>query len=201
MPYNTLGWNRIRYSIYAPIYDAVAWVLNRGRRQCIDALNLSPGSRVLVAGCGSGLDLPCLPEDARITLLDISPAMLKRARKKRSSAPVLLGDVESLPFPDGCFDAVLLHCIVAVTPDAVACLNEARRVLAHDGRISLFDKFAPDDRPVSWLRRVINELTESGFSSITRQRAPLLQQSGLHVVYEIPEPVLREFRGAILAKD
>lgn len=200
MPFNTLSWNRIRYSCYAPIYDSIAWILNRGRREAVKGLQLREGQRLLIVGCGTGLDLPYIPETVDIHLLDVSSAMLKRARRKAPGAHAMLGDAEALPVADASVDAVLLHCIVAVTPDANACVQEACRVLKPGGMISLFDKFAPDGRPVPWFRRVMNELTESGFSSIVRRREDVLAGSGLTITYESPRPIFGTFGVTLLRK-
>lgn len=54
-------WNRLRYRLYAPVYDLVARPLRRGRQRAIDRLDLGAADRILVVGCGTGSDLPFLP--------------------------------------------------------------------------------------------------------------------------------------------
>ena len=59
---NTTSWNRLRYSAYAPLYDAlVAPALRRPRRVALSQVDWEPGMRVLLVGAGTGLDLPFLP--------------------------------------------------------------------------------------------------------------------------------------------
>lgn len=48
-------WNRLRYSLYAPIYDRIVG-FGGSRRRAIDLLALGPGERVLVVGAGTGPD-------------------------------------------------------------------------------------------------------------------------------------------------
>jgi phosphatidylethanolamine/phosphatidyl-N-methylethanolamine N-methyltransferase len=44
-----------------------------------------PHAEVLLVGVGSGLDLPLLPRGPRYTGLDLTPAMLARARRKATA--------------------------------------------------------------------------------------------------------------------
>ena len=116
-------WNRIRYTAWAPGYDALAGAVGftEARRRSIGRLNLGPGDRVLLVGAGTGLDLEYLPAGVAITAVDVTPAMLKRlqARAARSGREVSahVMDARKLQFADESFDAVVMHLIVAVMPD------------------------------------------------------------------------------------
>jgi len=202
---NTIGWNRIRYSLYAPIYD---WIvrLDRARAEAIDGLGLQEGDRVLIPGAGTGQDLPLLPSGVDVVAGDIAPGMVRRLHRKASAylgrqearpdgwaegqaegraegraevrgrgrVEIRELDAQALGFPDDSFDAVLLHLVVAIVPDPRACLEEAVRVLRPGGRLSILDKFAPEGRVSRW-RRILNPLTESMASSVSRQLGVLLE--------------------------
>ena len=75
---NTNRWNRVRYTLYAPFYDLIVRRIGRGRRRAIELLNVQPGERVLIDGCGTGLDLELLPRGCHITAIDITPAMVEK---------------------------------------------------------------------------------------------------------------------------
>ena len=143
-------WLRWLYGLYAPVYDlALARFTRPGRRRAIGLLGLRPGARVLVPACGTGLDFAHLPPGVLLAAGDFAPPMVARARRAATAAGFPDADVRgldatALPYPDGAFDAVVLHLIVAVVPEPLAVLREARRVLAPGGRISVFDKFVPD---------------------------------------------------------
>jgi ubiquinone/menaquinone biosynthesis C-methylase UbiE len=153
MKVNTNAWNRVRYGLYAPVYDVVGRRLAAGRRRSIALADLRRGERVLIPGCGTGLDFELLPPGLRVVAGDISPAMVRRARERARTlgldADVRLLDAHSLDFPDQSFDAVLLHLVLAVVPDPHAAIREAGRVLRPGGRAGVFDKFLPA-RPASW---------------------------------------------------
>jgi ubiquinone/menaquinone biosynthesis C-methylase UbiE len=119
----------------------------------------SGGLRVLVAGAGTGLDLPLLPPAHRYVALDLSRAMLARARPKRGALAIefVEGDAQRMPFADGAFDFVILHLIVAVVPSPQRCLAEVARVLRPGGRALVFDKFLRHGER-AWLRRALNPL-------------------------------------------
>lgn len=150
---------RHSYTLIAPIYDAlIARATRQARRSSLTALPENPGL-VLLSGIGTGLDLPWLPAHHRYVGLDLTAAMLHRALPPaaRLNFTATQGDAQRLPYADACFDAVVLHLILAVVPDPAACLAEATRVLKPGGRLLIFDKFISPDQPAP-LRRLLNPL-------------------------------------------
>jgi ubiquinone/menaquinone biosynthesis C-methylase UbiE len=182
--------NRLRYAVYAPIYDFITRPFERARKRSIELLALRPQERVLIIGAGTGLDMEFLPADVEITAGDISPAMLnkaeKRARKLGLNAQVRPLDAHALDLDDDSFDAVILHLVLAVVPDPHACIREAARVLKPDGRLVVFDKFLPDHDQPSLARKITGWLADALFSDINRQLGPLLDEAGLQVMHEEP---------------
>lgn len=178
-------WNRARYRLYAPVYDLVAKPLEGGRRRAIERLDLGAGDRVLCLGCGTGGDLEYLPTDVSVTAVDITPAMVERTRARAESldaaVEAMVGDAQSLDLPDDAFDAVTLHLVLSVVPDPQAVAAETARVLASDGRVSIFDKFVPADSKPSLLRRAVNPLARVSFSDTTRSLEPLFVYTALEI--------------------
>jgi phosphatidylethanolamine/phosphatidyl-N-methylethanolamine N-methyltransferase len=70
-------WNRLRYSSWAPWYDALVGAagFEEARRRSIDHLALASGAHVLIVGAGTGLDLEHLPRGVHVTAVDVTPAM------------------------------------------------------------------------------------------------------------------------------
>ncbi len=117
-----------------------------------------PG-RVLLAGVGTGLDLPHLPAQHQYVGIDLNRAMLRRALPRAKSvdfAPVQ-GDAQRLPFADASFDMAILHLILAVVPEPAHCLSEVARVLRPGGQLLVFDKFLQRGQ-TALLRRLANPL-------------------------------------------
>lgn len=178
-------WNRTRYRLYAPVYGLVASPLERGRERAIDRLDLGPDDRVLILGCGPGVDLEYLPAGAAITAIDITPAMVERTADRADElgldVDARVGDAQSLPFEDDSFDVVLLHLVLSVVPDPEAVVAETARVLAPDGRASIYDKFLPEGTDPSLPRRVANPLARFLFSDLNRRLEPMVADTGLEV--------------------
>jgi len=203
MSIDTNRWNRIRYTLIAPVYDRVVGFA-RQRRRSIGLLELRPGERVLIVGVGTGADLPCLPEDVEVHAIDITPAMVERTRRRARmlgrEVEAVVGDAQALDYPDASFDAVVLHLIVAVAPDGRAVLEEAARVLRPDGRAVVFDKFAAEGRRPSLFRRALNLVANVVATDITRQLGPLVDGTGLEIVRREPAALGRAFEIALLRK-
>ena len=70
------------------------------------------GQRVLDVGCGTGVAaVTAARRGALVTGLDLTPALLERARENARIAGVTVdwheGDAENLPFDEGAFDVVI----------------------------------------------------------------------------------------------
>ncbi|HEX7831906.1 MAG TPA: methyltransferase domain-containing protein [Thermoanaerobaculia bacterium] len=186
MSVNTNRWNRLRYTLYVPVYDLVARRLARGRRRSISLLNVHPGERVLIVGCGTGLDLELLPRDAAITAIDLTPAMvtktLERAAELGMTIEARVMDASALEFADETFDCVVLHLILAVVPDPYTTAREAARVVRRGGRVAIFDKFVAGE--ASLFRRALNVVTNFIATDITRNAGEILAGTGLGIVHD-----------------
>ena len=186
-------WNRLRYTVWAPAYDAIARAagFDTARRLSIDRLRLASADRVLIVGAGTGLDLDFLPSNVDVTAIDVTPAMLKHLERRAAGTgrPVAarIMDARQLAFPDSSFDAVVMHLILAVMPEPEQGLREAVRVLKPGGRIAVFDKFLRDEEHPSLKRRLLNVLANPLFSDLNRRLGPLM--TGTRLVIERDEPV------------
>mmetsp|Transcript_31920 Transcript_31920/g.52670 ORF Transcript_31920/g.52670 Transcript_31920/m.52670 type:complete len:280 (-) Transcript_31920:32-871(-) len=136
----------------ADIYDAVAESYDElyGKSKVGATLDLNEvrlstlapakGS-VLELGVGTGLNLPFYPSGVTsLSAVDLSPAMLAKAKEKAQYLPPTVksvefkvGDVSKLPFPDATFDCVVDTFGLCVFEDPGAVLREARRVLVQGG--------------------------------------------------------------------
>lgn len=179
---------RYSYTLFAPFYDVlVAPFTAAARRRSLALLSEAPGAEVLLVGVGSGLDVPLLPNGPRYTGLDLTPAMLTRARRKAAARKLSLqldvGDARRLPYGDAAFDVAVLHLILAVTPHPERVLAEAARVVRCGGRILILDKFlrpgqkAPLRRWMSPLLGVLATRTDVIFESVLAQTPGLVVES------------------------
>lgn len=187
------AWNRIRYTLYAPVYD---WALRRlavfrrGRRRAFELARLRPGERVLLVASGTGLDLEFIPAGVDVTAIDITPAMVVRTKRRawRLAIPIeaRVMDAAALEFPDESFDCVVLHLTLAVVPDPVATIREAARILVPGGRVSVFDKFLPDGATASAGRRAASAVAGILATELNRQLGPLVDVAELRLARREP---------------
>ncbi|MEX0966660.1 MAG: class I SAM-dependent methyltransferase [Bacteroidia bacterium] len=191
MQINTNRWNRFRYALYSPLYDFVVGSFTQPmRKKSLANLHLPPGSKILLIGAGTGLDLPYLPEHLAVTAIDITPAMLhklqRKAKRLNLQVETHLMDGHHLHFPDAIFDAVVLHFIIAVIPDPVACIREAERVLKPGGTVFILDKFLPDHAQPNLFRRIMNPLANLVATDINRRAGEILAKTNLVQIAEVP---------------
>lgn len=108
-------------------------------RWCFDQLKLPPNGRILEIGCGPGYlwrdNVDRIPASWDITLSDLSPGMLERAREnlKERAFRFEIIDAQSIPFEAAAFDAVIANHLLYHVPDLPAALAEIRRVLKPSG--------------------------------------------------------------------
>ena len=103
--------------------------------------------RVLDVGCGTGALseqlLAALP-DCRLTGIDLSPAMVERARIRLAArAEVIEGDAERLPFHDESFDLVVCNDSFHHYPDPDRAAFQMWRVLRRGGTLVMGDAWQP----------------------------------------------------------
>ena len=109
---------------------------------------VAPGSRVLDVGCGGGqhaVHMVGRRPDLRVTGLDLSPELVRRARRLAAKAGVadrvefVQGDALKLDFRDQDFDHVYCAGSIKHWPDQRRGLEECLRVLRPGGRFLVME--------------------------------------------------------------
>ncbi len=154
---------RRRYARLAALYDAAvrayeAVGLASHREAAVAALRLAPGDHVLDLGCGTGLNLPLLVRAVgpagQVTGVDITPAMLARARarvvrhgwEKVALAEADLADFEP-PAPIG---GALATYAIDFMPEPAPLFARLAAALRPGGRVVLLGMRRPPGMP-RWL--------------------------------------------------
>lgn len=138
----------------------------------VELAGVQAGENVLDVATGSGnAALPAARAGARVTALDITPALLEMASQRATAAGLdvgwVQGDAHALPFADASFDCVLSCVGVQFCANHHAAAVELVRVCRRAGRIAL----------IAWTRegfigRVLAAVAKATGASESR-RSPL----------------------------
>ena len=142
------------YTWIAPTHDLLALLVERkARRLGVEWAAVESGERVLEIGVGTGLSFRQLLRrnpDGFTDGVDVTPAMLRRARRRAHRAPtnnwrLQHGDAYALPFSENTFDLVFSSYVFDLFPqrDFAPLLRECARVLRPGGRLVLVTMTAP----------------------------------------------------------
>jgi ubiquinone/menaquinone biosynthesis C-methylase UbiE len=147
--------------------------------------NMRPDARVLFVALGTGLDIACFPPKRAIVAIDISPKMIRRARRRiegyDGEIEALLADVKDLEFPDEHFDQVFTSCTFCSVPDPVAGLQELRRVLRPGGDLYMFEHTGSRWFPFSTMMDLMTPLTSRVGPDMNRATTDNVRKAGFRL--------------------
>ena len=131
------------HPIFARFYDRISrsvWPIEvEYRTEMVAGLR----GRVLEVGAGTGLNFQLYPKGVEIVALEPEPNMIRRARERLGEGPgpvrLVRGAAESLPFPDGSFDAAVVSLVLCSVARPAVAISELRRVLRPDGELRVFE--------------------------------------------------------------
>lgn len=156
---------------------------------------IKPGNVVVDLGSGAGND--CFVaraetgETGRVIGLDMTPAMIDRARKNAktrgfTNVEFVYGDIEDMPLPENLADVVVSNCVMNLVPDKQKAFTETYRILKPGGHFSISDIVLKGDLPAGVLKDAelyagcvsgaihkeayLQMVQEAGFTNITLQK-------------------------------
>ncbi|MBA3511136.1 MAG: class I SAM-dependent methyltransferase [Sphingomonas sp.] len=144
------GARRKTYQRIARFYDIIDLPFEYGRYRSLRPLLFQGlGGRILDAGVGTGRNMPFYPPGSEVVGVDMSPAMLLRAERRRMHSPALVRlkemDVTRLDFPEGSFDAVVASFLFCTLPEELQApaIGELSRVLKAEGTLRILEYRRP----------------------------------------------------------
>ena len=141
-----------QFTRQATVFSTAPTITDEDALQMIvEAARPGPDDRLLDVACGPGLVVCAFaPHVCDATGIDVTPAMLDRARKLAADKDLANvawrhGDVYSLPYDDASFTIVTTRFSFHHFLDPAAVLREMVRVCAAGGRIVVVDDYASED--------------------------------------------------------
>lgn len=152
-----------RYNVLAAFYDFFEWpveqLLYKAWREKL--WSLVNGPEVLEIGVGTGKNIPYYLQGVKVTGIDLSPAMLKHAKKKlagdgNDQVALREMDAQNMSFPDDEFDEVLATFTFCSVPDPVVGLVEALRVTKPAGKLYLLEHMRAKNKILAALMKMLD---------------------------------------------
>ncbi|MBS1894993.1 MAG: class I SAM-dependent methyltransferase [Actinobacteria bacterium] len=153
----------------------------------VDLVPADPQARWVEIACGSGLIGRALaPRVASVTGLDLTPAMVEKARADAAVAGVdnvsfEVGDATALDLPDDTFDGAITRFSLHHIPVPARVLEEMRRVVRPGGWVIVSDFVTDDDGEAQAWQEEIERLRDpSHWALLTPSRIEALaERAGL----------------------
>jgi len=173
------------YNEFAWAYDKISYLVSRGEwhRWQLAALPRLRGPRILDIGFGTGDLLSEMRNQGYLCYgVELSPSMLKMAKRKGVKVPLCQARAQDMPFRDGAFDSLVSTFPSSFILDPQA-QREMARLLAPGGRLVVVDEGRllgrdPCSRFLNWAREIT-----SGDGSLV-QLCEVLLGTGLELQVE-----------------
>ncbi len=153
------------YEKLSSVYDLIFGpTLHPGRLVALKRMAITPGTRILEVGVGTGINTSLYPRTCTVTGIDLSTSMLAKARERAAredltNVRLMEMDAANMDFADESFDIVYAPYLISVVPDPVRVVKEMRRVCKKGGRIIVLNHFRSPNPILSWVERLISPLT------------------------------------------
>src|SRR5579862_5253851 len=178
---------------------------------------LNPGEIVLDLGSGGGIDVLLSAKrvgpTGKACGLDMTDEMLALAEENKRKSGItnvefLKGEIERIPLPDNSVDVIISNCVINLSSDKDAVLQEAFRVLKPGGRFAVSDVVTQGEIPPEVRKSVLlwvgcvagaledneyrSKLAEAGFEQIE------VEPTRIYPVAEVAPHVAGKFMSAFI---
>lgn len=178
------------YARWAPIYDWVFTIPLVPGQKAAAAVANDLGGRLVEVGVGTGLSLPLYGRNLRVTGIDLSEPMLRRARERVQRET--LGNVDGLhamdatdmSFEAASFDVATVMYVVSVVPDPAAVMAEVERVVKPGGTVIIVNHFASASGILAAAERLLARFSEKLGWDPLFPRETILEATSMELVSE-----------------
>lgn len=144
--------------------------------------------RCLMVAAGTGADFQFFPPGLSIDALDISPGMVRQARRRAveydGELTVEICDVQELPYPDGVFDTVATSCTFCSVPDPIRGLRELYRCLKPGGHLLMFEHMRSRIGPIATMQDLMTSVSRRFGPAMNRDTVSNVLRAGFELTRE-----------------
>lgn len=144
--------------------------------------------RTIFVAVGTGNDIRFLPPGLDIVALDISPAMIERARPRAARydghLELRVMDVQQLEYEESSFETAVTACTFCSVPDPVRGLRELYRVLKPGGSLLMFEHMRSNVPMVGLALDAFTYLSRLIGPDLNRETVLNVRRAGFELVRE-----------------
>ena len=155
-----------KYDRFSKFYDSLEGRMEKKyfrkwRRKLISKVK----GKVLEIGVGTGKNLQYYDKNAKITGVDLSKEMLKKAKETAKKLgrdfKLIQMDAQKLEFERNTFDYVICTLVLCSVPDPVKALKEMKRVCKNNGKIILIEHVESNKLGIKTIQKLYNPLSKT----------------------------------------
>ena len=174
--FHVWGGEDIHVGIYLSDGEPIRDASHRTVRRMVDALDLTPSSRLLDIGSGYGGSARVIAREVgcHVTALNLSPVQNRRAREMNveqgldDKIDVIDGSFEELPFTDESYDVVWCQDSILHSARRDQVFREVDRVLRRGGHFIFTDPMQQSDVDASVLAPVLARIHLPSMGSVEK---------------------------------
>ncbi len=178
---------RARDQRIASHYDLTEVLVEKSSVTCREHLwSMIVGPKLLEVGVSTGKNISVYPPEMEITAIDLTPGMLKRAKKRAHKSGLAIdlriGDVQNLEFLDNIFDTVMATFVFCSVPNPVLGLKEVLRVTIPGGQALFIEHVRSETLLIGAMMDLVNPMVVRLIGpNINRRTTQNVQLSGLEI--------------------
>lgn len=158
----------------------------RSERKWRERLLSSTRGQVLEVGVGAGANFHYYPKGSKVTGVDFSEEMLKKAQEAAIEvgieAEFILSDVESSSFEDNSFDTVISTLSLCGYENPAKVLNSFNKWCKPDGKILLLEHGKSSNTIIGYIQTMLNPLNRKFVGcELNRDMLQILENSNIHI--------------------
>ncbi|MBR9680460.1 MAG: class I SAM-dependent methyltransferase [Candidatus Altiarchaeota archaeon] len=143
--------------------------------------------KILEVGVGTGKNLRYYNKRAKVTGIDISQNMLKRAVQKNKdlglNAKLYQMDAQKMKFKSNTFDYVVSSFVFCSIPEPIQALKEVKRVMKKGGTAIFIEHVLSKYKLIALLEHIHNPLTSRLFGfNVNRNTRKNIEEANLKIV-------------------